>query len=630
VAASPSSGPPSAATPDTVPVAPRRRSQVARTLPFVLVASACLPLIVAAASMVTEEWIPVSDEAVIAVFAHDVLSWDPPLVGMPSTAGDGEGNHPGPMLFWALAPLDGLTGSAPWSFPVSMAVVGVVSIVAIGWATHRRAGNAGLVLAVAVTAVMGWSLGRKLLVDVWNPHAAVMPFLASLFLAWSVAAGWSWGLPLLAVGLSFVAQTHVVYVPFAVVGLLAGVLVVARGPRPWPPLLTALGALLVTWALPLVEQATEDPGNLTLLADAAGGEEGVGYDFAARAAARTVGVVPLFARPARWTPLVDQPLPAWAAVAAVVVIAALVVLGGLAWRRRDRTAVAAAGVALLGLAVGFLVLARMPLFLGIVVPQWRYYFLWPLGAFTWFALLLLVVRAAGDRTRAIVLGVAGVVFVVAVVAIPFADSPEQAQPPIKAAIRQLAPEVAERLEGVGPVVVSADGTTILEAKYGWFQELRRRGIDTRVARQDEYLGETHAGGRDLPRLVIVGGASAPAPAGGELLAEWDATTPEVRAAFDELTARALARYADPLLLTPEGRRAVDDPPDATAAALADLVAGRGDVEVFFRSGALLEAYERGWYRDDTRGGSLAFNEEWSRARAAVDGRLSRVYLVPAT
>jgi hypothetical protein len=618
---------------DAIP-APARAP--ARALVAVMVALACVPLVVAAVLTVAEGWVPISDDAVAATITHEVFSPDPPLLGMRSSAGDGTGNHPGPMLFWVLAPLEAVSGGAPWSFPVSVAVLAVTCLVAIAWASGRTAGGGAVVGAMAVTTVMAWSLGRQVLVDPWNPHAALLPFLASLFLVWAVAAGWSWGLPLVALGLSFVAQAHLVYGPMAAVLLVASVLVVARGPRPWPPILTAAGVLVAAWAFPFLEQLTGDPGNVTILREAADteGDAAVGWAWSLRTVARTVGLPPSFAVPARGTDRFDPTTSVLAVVTAVAVVVGVVALGVAAWRRRDRVAAAAALVAVLGLALAALVLATLPTYLGLGVPQWRYLFMWPLGAFTWFALGLLLVRAAsaraaGARVAQVVVGASAVALVAAAIAIPFTRSPGPGELPVQDAIRELGPELAAAVDGLGPVRVDAYGPPEID-RYGFFQELRRRGVDVRVRPGDEYLGEWHPGDPGLPVLVVVGGADRGGPAGGELLTTWDRVRPEDRLAVDASRDELVRRLTDPDLLTDEGAGALADPRDEQARALADVLLGDGDVEALVNDGLVVAGYEREWFRPESEDGSLGLLGAWARARDALEGRHLRVYLVPAT
>lgn len=607
-----------------------------RWLAVGLVAVACAPLVAIVARLVVEGWVPTDDDAVIAVLADEVFSWDSPALGMRSTVGDGSGHHPGPLLFWALAPLVELSGSAPWSLLVGVAAVGAASVVAVAVSARRVAGTGGLVAALVVTTVMALSLGRKVLVDPWNPHAAVLPFLASLFLVFGVGAGWSWGLPFAALALSFAAQAHVVYLPFAAVLLAAGALTVLRGPRPVAPLAVTGGALLVTWSLPLLEQLTNDDGNLGRLAGAADVQDGsapIGWGYAARAVARTIGAPPTWVVPAR-RDVLFEPVPVVVGVTAAAVLVGLVALAVVAWRRRDRVVVAAVGVALLGLAVALPVVARLPVFAGFTIPLWRAYVLWPLGAFCWFTLILGVARLARleapVRRATVVVGAA--IVVVAAVAAPFADSTMQEPPGAQAAVRELAPEITSPVAEVGPLRVVSRGTMALETRYGLFQELRRRGVDVRVDPDDEHLGDRFPGLSTDATVVVVGGEAEPAPAGGRLVARWDESRPDDRAELEVARARAAERFGDPGLLSPAGAAVVadPDPSDPDAVALRALVAGEGDVERFAASGAIDRAYDRGWYRPETRLESIGFVQEWGRARYDVDGRMFRVYLVPAT
>ena len=103
-----------------------------------------------------------------------------------------------------------------------------------------------------------------LLVSVWNPHVIILPMIAVLLL---LAVFADTGRPSLLFGAiaggSFIVQTHIAMAPLVaslgIVALVAQPRVVAASA--WR--LTGLGVAL--WALPLFEQCTRDPGNLTRL-----------------------------------------------------------------------------------------------------------------------------------------------------------------------------------------------------------------------------------------------------------------------------------------------------------------------------------------------------------------------------
>jgi hypothetical protein len=505
----------------------------ARSLTPLVVAVACAPIAVLAIVRVVSGWVPMGDQAVISHWTRQVFTTDTPLLGMPSTAGTGSANHPGPLLYWVLAPWDLVAGGDGWAHPVAIAVLACACVTAVAWAAHRVAGTGAAVGAVAVTSLVGASLGRWDVLDHWNPHAATLPFVAALFVGWAVAAGRTELLPVLAFLASFVAQAHVVYLPFLALLVGVGVVGVALGPRGPRPIVLAGVVLLVVWAPPLWEQVTGDPGNVSEVLDAAssGGEPGVGAAWAVRAVGEAIGVVPSFVVPARWNNAFDPAIGLGTAVTALVVVGALVVLGEGARRRRDRPAVAAASLALGAQLVAVVVVSRLPLFLGVVMPGWRLLFLWGIGAFTWFALGFVVARATAPSVGRTLAGAAAAVVVVGAAVLPFTASAQEPPRDTNAALRALAPEVAAELEGDGPVELVVAAELPIDLQYGLFDQLERRGVDVRIDPADPQFGHRYPADATLPRLVVLDDPDADAPSQGRLVARWpaDPDPPVVRA-----------------------------------------------------------------------------------------------------
>src|SRR5437763_856356 len=83
--------------------------------------------------------------AVIDLRTRDVFTSQTPLVG-PYSRGF---NHPGPALFWLLAPFSVLAGGAAWGTLVGAAVLQGTAIALSGWLAFRRG---GLMLALLVLA----------------------------------------------------------------------------------------------------------------------------------------------------------------------------------------------------------------------------------------------------------------------------------------------------------------------------------------------------------------------------------------------------------------------------------------------------------------------------------------------
>jgi len=245
--------------------------------------AAAIPVIVSTVHAVQAGWEPDGDDGIILTRALDVFSSHSPLIGQYSEAGNVTGqivHSPGPMLYWLLAIPVRLGG--PASAAIAMGVVNTLCIVGCVILARRRG---GLVLMFAVSigiALMCQSLAAEVFHDVWNPSAAMFPFLLLIFLCWSLACGDYRLLPAVVVVASFVTQTHLTYlaptVAIVVIGL-AGLIVVRLAPwwnarragtaRPrrvvwrWAALATLVVALC--WSAPVIDEIEHSPGNLSLI-----------------------------------------------------------------------------------------------------------------------------------------------------------------------------------------------------------------------------------------------------------------------------------------------------------------------------------------------------------------------------
>ncbi len=336
--------------------AARRRTPV---LAFGLAAS--VPILVAAIRAVAVEWTPTGDRAYFAVRAFDVLSDRTPLLGPWSsgaTAAVGEVVYsPGPLLYWLLAiPARWLD---PSTLQVTSGLVNVASVIGLLGLAYRR-GGAGLFFATAVAVpIMTASLPGDTHSDLWNSSAPLFPFALLVFLCWSVACGEYRFLPLTVLVASFATQTHLTFAIPAAGILLVGVvgLVLSRPSRralPW--VIAAVLTALVCWTPPLIDQAANSPGNLSLLVDAATtSQPTLGLKAGWHALVHTVGVPPWWLQSPR-TPI-ERVVDLSSAASTVGAASTLLVLAGLTgvallgWRRK-RADVCAAGALGLALCVG--------------------------------------------------------------------------------------------------------------------------------------------------------------------------------------------------------------------------------------------------------------------------------------
>lgn len=378
-----------------------------------LAAAVALPVLVTGMRVVRSGWIPAIDDGTISTRAYDVWSRHPPLVGQFSLATtdiDQAAHSPGPMLYW-LVSLPARSGW-PGAIPLTMAVLNAVLLAACVWLAHRR-GGPWLAAAMAVgLACLVRAFGPATLVEVWNPWAALVPFTTLAIVAWCVADGDRFLLPPAVLLASFCMQSHLTYVvpsfallAVAVLGgwVFADVTEVARradggarsaldppaGSRRRPstrrhrltPFAAAILVGLACWVVPLYEQATRHPGNMTLLLRSNQGTgERAGLEAGWSSLGRAIGVPPRWSRgePDPATEITEG-LAAASAVQTLVTVLALAALVGatvVAFRKRDRTMVRLAAV--VSVLVGALVVvgASLPIRNALVAGY----------TFRWFAL----------------------------------------------------------------------------------------------------------------------------------------------------------------------------------------------------------------------------------------------------
>lgn len=259
--------------PLSVPPSPWRSRHL---LVAVLAVALILPLAVAVIGFRQPTWAPVLDLAQTELRVRDVGTADTPLIGLPGRIGTGaeQGSHPGPMSFYALAPVYRLLGSSAFSLQVASLVVQGGAIVASLLIARRRGGRL-LVLGVgAMLALLVTGFGVTALSEPWNPYLPVLWWVVVLLAAWSVLCGDIRMLPVAVAAGSFCAQTHVPYLVLCLgAGGVAGVAAIVyfrRGDATtrrsivrWS--LVALGLGVVLWLPPTIDQLTRDPGNESIL-----------------------------------------------------------------------------------------------------------------------------------------------------------------------------------------------------------------------------------------------------------------------------------------------------------------------------------------------------------------------------
>jgi hypothetical protein len=237
-----------------------------------------LPLAVALGVLHSPRWYPLLDLAQTELRVRDVGGGHPPLVGLAGRIrGYGvSGSHPGPLSFYSLFPFYKLFGSSAWALQAACASLNVIAMGLSIWIGHRRGGVYGALGMATALAVLGRAYGANWLTEAWNPYMPMLWWMVFLLAVWSVLCD---DLAMLPVGVfagSFCMQTHIPYA--GLIGGMGAFTVVAVAVWFWPrrrdaearrrllrwglPSLVLLGVL---WTPPVIDQLTNDPGNLAII-----------------------------------------------------------------------------------------------------------------------------------------------------------------------------------------------------------------------------------------------------------------------------------------------------------------------------------------------------------------------------
>lgn len=206
--------------PDVARAAEGDHLRTLRRLLTVLLAAALgavvlVPAVEALLAVWGRPWVPAGDWAMLELAVADVGTAATRLVGPYSRAG---WSHPGPLLFWVLAPLWRVSGGAAWSLLVGAALVNLAALGAVLVLAWRRG---RLVLMALVSLGMVWvvaSLEDGMLADPWNPWIGVLALAAVVLGVAGAIEGDGPALVVAVLAGSLCAQSHVAYVP--VVGAL--------------------------------------------------------------------------------------------------------------------------------------------------------------------------------------------------------------------------------------------------------------------------------------------------------------------------------------------------------------------------------------------------------------------------
>jgi hypothetical protein len=495
----------------------RRAAGPGRTARAILVAIVALPVVVAVVRALARDWFPIGDNALLYIRTADVLTQHHPFLGSWTSASISVGenmNNPGPTYDLLIAPFAHLFSPGPGA-AIGVGTVNIVSIIAVSAAARHIGGWAMQRWLLLATAGLAWAMGSELLIDIWQAHALLLPFLLFLVLLLGCTAGRVALVPAAAGVGTLLIHTHISYAYILSI-LTATALATAwwqHAPVDWrsaPAALrhrtTAVTAIVLAalWAHPLWEQFFgEGRGNLTrLVTNSSGGDVTLGLGNATKITASVFALPWWWTRPGFSTTVPDIALttspdgpqlivfglprgvPAMLAIVLLVgVLAALTVFA----HRRGRTLEASAGVlatvAVPGTAVALSLLTIGPVGLMVHHVRWA----WALSVFVTAVLLWLAVDAWSDRRTSgeapmVTPGVMGLTVLLAALALPYQAHPEG---PVgdygsMAAMRRVFPAVGV-LEGYDPVLFRTDNINVFEPYSStMMMRMQQLGIEFRV------------------------------------------------------------------------------------------------------------------------------------------------------
>ncbi len=489
----------------------------ARWVRALLVSVVLLPIGVAVVRALRHNWFPIGDSALLYLRARDVLTTHHPLLGSWTSASLSVGenmNNPGPMYADLLAPVARVL---PFSSAAALGVglVNAAAVVGVSLASRKIGGWAMQRWMLLACALLAWVMGSELLIDIWQAHALLLPFLFFLVLGVGIALGNGWCVPWAAAIASLLVQTHVSYVYVVAVVLAVAVAVAGVCRRiewsQWRRILRAPATVatavvvLVLWAQPVWEQLFgTGKGNLArLVTNASGGDVRVGFGQSVRLVSRVMIQPPWrlrsgFSSLIPSTGVVDTPSgPTFAfagipgvAPALITVLAGLALLLVLGWActRRQLEVPAAAcrmgagGLAGAPLCLAFVTVGEVGFAQHHVRWMWAFaVFVWIVAAWAAFELAVARWPSPATATTQVVVPVALTV-VVAVAAVPYFAQQQgpvanyAAMPALRRIFDQLAP-----LEASDPVVYDISNLRVYEPySAAVMMRMQELGIEFRV------------------------------------------------------------------------------------------------------------------------------------------------------
>ena len=455
---------------------------------WIAYAAPALVIAVAVVHALVRDRMPLGDDGLIILRARDVFTSDHPWFGTWTSASKQLGvdlNNPLPLHFELLGlvarPFGLVAGSV-----LGSAFVGLLGSTVAVRQGELLAGERGRVAASLAATGLAWTIGSELLVEPWQPHNLLLPFLAVLVACASWASGrtssaaWAVGLG------SMVMGAHLSF-SYLVIGLWGVALVScvltrrSRGEQTvlvhWPAALV----LVLSWSQAVWEQFWGvGEGNLSRVVRTFGsGAEPIGSALGTRIVAEVVAMPPWWLRPSFDSSIPATPFSADGGlrpagvvplpIALVAIAAVIALLVGTTWaarRRGDTEMRSAALVASAAVLLAWFTAVRMPAnVLGLAPHQARW--LWPIGLWCTVVLIGEVVgrsaRSGRLSPRTVLIGAGAVAaLLVGTSVLPYEiDQGPSATRSANAAVRS----IIDQLEGV-----ELPGPTRFDETSLWFAE----------------------------------------------------------------------------------------------------------------------------------------------------------------
>jgi hypothetical protein len=471
---------------------------------------------------------PAGDWALTELRVRDV-GHHPVVAGLYSRDG---WSHPGPMMFYVLAPLYRLLGSTSTAIDVGAVVINGAAVAGMAFVARRRGGAPLLLCTLLGVALLVRTLGSGFVADPWNPFVTVLPFALLLFLVWAMTCGEAWALPAGVVTATFLAQTHVGFVVLALPLLAVGAVWLAVDQR-WSSVvwaaLVAVALAMVLWLPVVVDAVNGAPDNLARIVD------WFRHEHDTHSLLQGVRMVSgqLGGRP-EWlvtkrAPLLVSGEPAflyrgpfpWVLL---LVLAAAVVLV----RRRVAGGIGAVVVLSCTCVVGVVAVMRT---VGLVY-DYRLRWTWVIGMVAAVVVAWAATIASARWRRAVTAGVTVALATVCVVDVIAAADARPARAADSRVLVALLPDVLREVAGVrGPVVIDDGPELASDYSRGLLLQLERHGVDARMRRRDRAIVGDHRviEARLAARRLVVAQddeiAARDGEAGLRRIATWSSVTP---------------------------------------------------------------------------------------------------------